>query len=109
MTESNARRTGGTHVYKTAVELIGKDFMMDSYVLSDNAYQLPNKEKPSFEDVYALLTPILFSKKNKEGVIVASSNLLIQSTLAYIIIGRNKRHALEIQAQMEELIKQLPH
>ena len=107
VTESNARRTGGTHVYKTAVELIGKDFMMDSYVLSDNAYQIPDNKKPSFEQLYALLTPILFSKKEKEGVIIASSNLLSLGMLAYIIIGKNKKRSLEIEAQMEELLTKL--
>jgi ssDNA-specific exonuclease RecJ len=107
VTESNARRTGGTHVYKTAVELIGKDFMMDSYVLSDNAYQLPNNSKPTFEQLYALLTPVLFSKKEKEGVIIASSNLLSLGMLAYIIIGKNKKRALEIEVQMEDLLKKL--
>jgi len=107
VTESNARRTGGTHVYKTAVELIGKDFMMDSYVLSDNNYQLPNNCKPTFEQIHELLSPILFSKKEKEGVIIASSNLLSQGTLAYILFGKNKKRALEIEAQMKELLKKL--
>jgi hypothetical protein len=108
VTESNARRTGGTHVYKTAVELIGKDFMMDSYVLSDNAYQLPNTSKPTFEEMHTLLMPVLYSKRGKEGVIIVSSNLLSQGTLAYIIIGKNKKRALEIEVQMEDLLKKLP-
>ena len=36
VSESNTRRTGGTHAYKTALKLIGRDFMSDSYTLSDN-------------------------------------------------------------------------
>jgi len=108
VTESNARRTGGTHVYKTAVELIGKDFMMDSYVLSDNAYQLPDNKKPTFEQLFEFLTPILFSKKDKEGVIIISANLLNLEMLAYIIIGKNKKRALEIEVQMVELLTKLP-
>jgi ssDNA-specific exonuclease RecJ len=107
VTESNARRTGGTHVYKTAVELIGKDFMMDSYVLSDNAYQIPNNKKPSFEQLHTLLASILYSKKEKEGVIIASSNLLNLGMLAYIIIGKNKKRSLEIEVQMEDLLTKL--
>ena len=107
VTESNTRRTGGTHVYKTAVELLGKDFMFDSYVLSNNAYALPASIKPTFAGVHQALSPLLFSKTAKEGVIIISSNLLSQSNLAYIIIGANKRRALEIETKMEELLKKL--
>jgi len=107
VTESNARRTGGTHVYMTALELIGKDFMSDTFVLSDNSYVLPNDARPSIEQVLDVLQSVLFDKKTKEGVVIASANLLNQGRLAYIIFGKNERHALEIEQKMESLLAQL--
>jgi len=107
VTESNARRTGGTHMYKAAVELIGKEFMTDSYTLSNNDYQLPNAIKPTFDQILETLTPVLFDKKVKEGVVIASSNLLVQSKFAYIVFGKSEKRSLEIELQMEELLKKL--
>lgn len=105
VTESNARRTGGTHMYKAALELIGKDFMTDSYTLSNNDYMLPNNMKPSFDQVRETLTSVLFDKKTKEGVVLVSSLLLEQSKFAYIVFGSTEKRALEIEAKMEELLK----
>lgn len=107
VTESNARRTGGTHVYKTALELIGKDFMTDSYVLSDNNFKLPHDGKPAFREIISILTPVLYNKMIKEGVVIVSSNLLNQGTLAYIIFGKNKKRSMEIEMQMEALLQKM--
>lgn len=107
VTESNARRTGGTHMYKTAENLIGKDFMTDSYTLSNNDYELPKGKKPSFDELTDVLSPLLFDKKTKEGVVIATSNLLEQSKFAYIIFGKNEKRSLEIEAQMEQLLTKL--
>ncbi len=107
VTESNARRTGGTHMYKTAVNLIGKEFMTDSYTLSNNDYSLSKGKKPSFESILRVLSPVLFDKKTKEGVVLASSNLLEQGKFAYIIFGKNEKRSLEIEAEMEHLLQTL--
>ncbi|KKT58335.1 MAG: hypothetical protein UW52_C0061G0005 [Candidatus Gottesmanbacteria bacterium GW2011_GWA1_44_24b] len=77
VTESNTRRTGGTHAYKAGELLIGKDFMKDSYILSDNALTLPESVM-TFREVYERLLSVLFDKKKKEGVVIASSNLIRQ-------------------------------
>jgi hypothetical protein len=100
--ESNVRRTGGTHVFETAKELFGKDFMYDVFVLSDNV--LPLKKKYSFGELLKLFKPILFSRKSKEGLVVVSENLLTQNKLAYIIFGRNKKRALETEEKMKNLL-----
>jgi hypothetical protein len=107
VSESNTRRTGGTHAYKTALKLIGKDFMSDAYTLSDNNYALPGGIRPKFTDVLSKLSPILFNKKTKEGVVIASANLLQQGSLAYTIFGHNKKRSLEIEDQMFELLREL--
>lgn len=107
VSESNTRRTGGTHVFKTAQKLIGKDFMSDSYTLSDNNYALPKGIKPSFEKVLEVLSPVLFNKKTREGVVITAANLLKQGSLAYIVFGHNKKRSLEIEEQMFALLQSL--
>jgi hypothetical protein len=102
--ESNVRRTGGTHSYETAVELFGKDFMYDVYVISQNSYALPKNKTYTFSQIKSLVTPILFDKKTKEGLVIVSENLLVQKTLAYIIFAKNKRRAEELETQMKSYI-----
>ncbi len=104
VTESNVRRTGGTYVYHVAEHLLGKDFMYQSYVLSHTSYELPQGKHYHFVDVIEKLRPVLFDKKLKEGVIVVSENTIELGKLAYIIIARNKKRALEIQEQLQQII-----
>jgi len=104
VTESNVRRTGGTYVYQTAYTLIGKDLMTETYVLSSQLKLNPEKEV-TFEQLHNLFIPILFNKKTKEGVVIASENLLHQKTFGYIVFGTNKKRALDIESQMLDLMK----
>lgn len=104
VSESNVRRTGGTHVYQMANTLIGKDFFTDSYILSNNAYELKVGARPSFKQVVNLLSPILFNKKTKEGLVIASANLLTQSTFAYVVFAKSKKKAMEIETKMFKLL-----
>lgn len=104
VSESNTRRTGGTHVYKTALKLIGKDFLDDSYVLSNNAWNLPTKSALTFNELLGKLKPVLFNKKTKEGMVVASINLLKQKQLAYIVFGRDEKHALAIEERAHKIL-----
>jgi hypothetical protein len=104
VTESNVRRTGGTHVFHAADKFIGKDFMYETYILSNNGYALTDKTLVSFPQVYERLQPIHFNKKTKEGLVIVSENMLPRHQFAYIIFGKTKRQALEFEAEMERLL-----
>lgn len=104
VTESNMRRTGGTHVYHTAKRLMGEDFIQDTYTLSNNLYDLPKGKTFSFELMQELLKPVLYNKKSTEGVVIVSENSLVRGQFGYIIFGRNKKRAIEIEKKMDELI-----
>ncbi len=103
--ESNVRVTGGTHMYNTAIELAGRDFMKKSYVLCENMHTLPGKKKTTFKKLYKLMAPILFSKKSKEGLVICSSNLLHDGYLSYIIFGKNKKRAEAVEKRMLGLLE----
>jgi len=102
--ESNTRNTGGTDVYKVALELIGKDFFSDSYVISRSKFPLTNMKRPTFPAIINELQPLLFNKKTKEGVVVSSENIIKQKELIYIVFGNTKRRAYQIEADMESIL-----
>ncbi|TRZ47085.1 hypothetical protein D4S03_11555 [bacterium] len=102
--ESNVRVTGGTHAYQAAVELAGREFMKKVFVLSNNMYDIPNKNIFTFEKLQKLMKPLLFDRKTREGLVIASSNLLAMGKLAYIIFGKNKRRAIAIEEEMKKLL-----
>lgn len=104
--ESNVRVTGGTHVYQAAMELAGRGFMKKVFVLSDNNYSIPVKKIFTFKELHKLMEPILFKRKSREGLVIASSNLLAMGKLAYIIFGKNKHRALTVEEEMKKLLNQ---
>ena len=105
VTESNVRRTGGTHVHSVAEKLFGKDFMYLTYILSNNNYMLPGEKEYSFQEMVDRLVPILFNKQTREGLLIISENLLSYHKLAYIIFGKNKKRAYELESSMEQLLR----
>jgi len=103
--ESNTRNTGGTDVYKIALELIGNDFMSDSYVISRSKYDISHLKRPSFTSLKNTLRPILFDKRTKEGLVISSENIIRQKEFIYIIFGSTKRRAYQIEEEMKHILQ----
>lgn len=87
-----------------ALELIGKDFMSDSYVISRSKFKLDGLKRPTFASVLKLIKPVLFDKKTKEGVVISSEVIIKQKELIYIVFGKTKRRAYQIEAEMHRLL-----
>lgn len=104
ITESNVRRTGATHVYHTALKLIGDNFMENSFILSNNNYALPKEEAIEIKELFEKLRPILFDKRSKTGLVLASTNGLKHGFFGYIIFGENSLSAHKIEEEMERLL-----
>ena len=102
--ESNVRSTGGTFVYTTAVALFGENFMFDTYLFSNNGYMIPHLKRMTFAMLTSRLSPILFDKITKEGLILTSENLLRMQKFSFIIFAKTKKRAHEIEVRMEELL-----
>lgn len=107
VTESNVRRTGGTFGYAAAKAVMGKDFMLDSYTLVVTGFNLQMDKKVTFSEVLVAITPVLFDKKTKQGVVIASANILEQNQLGYIVFSPTKKRSLEIEAELHRLLKKL--
>jgi hypothetical protein len=101
--ETNTRNTGGTDIHKLALRLLGKDFFNDYYVLSRTHFQLAKAVR--FEEVLALLKPLLFQRQSKEGLIINSASRLKHQELIYTIIGKNKRRAYSLLQEMFKLLE----
>ncbi len=108
VTESNTRRTGGTHVYHIAEKLFGKEFMYETIVLSHNSYPFSDATLTSFTEMYKRMQPILYNNKTKEGLVIISENVLANKQLAYVIFGNTRKKALETEAEMERLLNVTP-
>lgn len=105
VSESNVRRTGGTHVFLTEIDLFGKKFAAKTYALSNNLYQIADKKSRSFQKLQVSLASILFDPKTKEGVLIVAANLLHRAVFGYIIFGNNKKRAYAIEEKMEKLLE----
>lgn len=105
VTESNVRRTGGTHVYVAAQQLFGKDFLYRTYILFNNLHELPTKKLYTFEQLKNILEPILFNKQTGEGLVITCVSPLTTYRFGYIIFGANKKRAFELEGKMETLLQ----
>jgi hypothetical protein len=52
----------------------------------------------------AVLSPILFNKQTREGLVIISENLLSYHQLGYIIFGKTEKRAHDIEEKMIELL-----
>lgn len=102
--ESNVRSTGGTFVYHTAKALFGDNFMYDTYLFSNNGYDLPHGKRLTFPDLVSKLSPVLYDPVKKEGIVLTSENLLRMQKVAFILFAQNKKRAYEIEALMASLL-----
>jgi len=103
--ESNTRNTGGTDIYKLVHYLYGDDFMSDVYVLNRNDYKFGDRDNVDLKKMMEVLKSILYDKKTKTGIIIASSETLEYNQFLYTILGKNKRQAYKLQDDMFELLK----
>ena len=92
-------------MYQTARKLIGENFLQDAYVLSTNVMKLSEGKNFTFQSILELLKPLLYSPETKEGVVVASANLLNQGSFGYMIFGKTKEKALSIEEKMKSLLE----
>ena len=104
VTESNIRRTGGTHVYFLAKALYGDDFMREIYTLSNNLHDIKTKKTIQSDVLLSTLEPLMFNKRKMEGCVITGTSLLAQNAFGYVIFGKSASRAHKIEAEMEILL-----
>ena len=78
--------------------------MFETYLFSNNSYDISHLKRQTFTSIQERLAPVLFNKETKEGLILTSENLLRKQWLSFIIFARTKKRSYEIEARMEELL-----
>ena len=104
VSESNTRNSGGTDVYRILKKLINKDFSEDYYVISRSNLYLPKETQITFSQLLNQLEPLLFSTKTKTGLIINYDITLKNNELIYTIVGLNKKHAYEIDSNLQKTL-----
>lgn len=103
ISESNVRRTGGTHVYHLAKALVGQDNFHRKYIVSNNYYRLPTKDYTT-EKIISRLSSVLYNPETQVGFVLAGANTLSDGYLTYTIIANDKQMANHIENEMVTLL-----
>jgi hypothetical protein len=101
--ESNTRINGGTDTYLIVKKLVGKSFFSSRYVFA-HYLTLPKKRKETVSSLIALLTPYLYDKKTKTGLVINSGAVIASGGFSYIIIEKDKKKALAINEKVVSLL-----
>lgn len=104
LSESNIRRTGGTHTYHLQQHLMPKLKTGKETIISVNLFPVKNKTIKNFNQLLNLIKPILFNNQNGEGVIITSANLLKLKKIAYVIFAKNEKRAQKIEEKLQMLL-----
>ena len=86
--EANLRRTGGTHTYEFARNLLGKDYMSKYFVASQDITFSKTKQI-EYKKAIDLLSNILLDNKNKSGVFIYNPAMLRVYKLSLFFIGKS--------------------
>lgn len=100
MNESNTRNTGGTDAYKITRHLLGARLFKKSFVLSKFIDLPKEKSSPSFTDIIATLSPLLYNQKAKAGLILSSEAALHEYSVTYFIAARTKKEAYAMEKKL---------
>lgn len=91
--ESNARMTGGTHVYSITSHLgISEN---NAYVISNDSFHY-NMPTQKLEELLARLSDILYPIKHQKRGLIISFVSLNRPVIGVITIGENKKDALSL-------------
>lgn len=103
--ESNLRRTGGTHAYELALRLLGKNALDESYFVTNNRLLVQQFKNSSYENLKTQVSELFYPiNGQKRGLILTIISNLSRGRLGYVVIGKDKKDALEIE---QRLLKKL--
>ncbi len=102
VTESNVRRTGGTHVFILAQKLYGRDFQKKIFVVSNNWREMGRVM--SWGEVISRLEPVRWDKQKNKGVVIMEERTLKLGRLAYVIFEEDRKTAERTEERMGELL-----
>ena len=103
--ETNARRTGGTHVYDIAKKLFGSGWEQNNFLISNDQFCYGKKvmsPKDIFDKCKDLLYPI---DNHKSGIIITLIDEK-RPAFGFVVGGRNKVECLKMYKELIKLFQQ---
>jgi len=100
--ETNARRTGGTHVFDIAREILGSNWEREFYILSQDFFRYGSKILSAdilLKTMYNILFPI---QSKKKGVIITVVSRCVPS-IGFVIIASTSKEAKDIYSRLLNL------
>lgn len=99
--ETNARRTGGTHVYDLAKRLFSEDYINHCFISNDHL-EYPENIK-STEELLSKVSSYIYSRENQKGIVVTLINAA-DHILGYVAIGADIKMATNLADEFKNLI-----
>jgi len=99
--ETNARRTGGTHVYDLAKKLFGTAFENHTFISNDH-FEYSGKIK-SITELLEISSKHLYSKDSKKGIVITLINKT-DHILGYVAIGNDVEIATNMANEFKNLL-----
>lgn len=99
--ETNARRTGGTHVYDLAKRLFGEDYINHCFISNDHFEY--SKDIQSIGELLSNASALIYSKDSQSGIIITLINET-DHVLGYVAIGSDLGIATNISEELKKLL-----
>lgn len=99
--ETNARRTGGTHVYDLAKRLFGEDYINHCFISNDHFEY--SKDIQSISELLSNTSALIYSKDSQSGIIITLINET-DHVLGYVSIGNDLEIATNISKELKNLL-----
>lgn len=97
--ETNARRTGGTHVFDMTKRLFGRNWFNKTVALSADYFHYGNVVLPA-EVLSSRMSEILFPiKSSREGIVLVAVDKN-QAVFSYVIFASSQKRAMQIHKRL---------
>lgn len=104
--ETNLRRTGGTHVHETALNLLGKNYLKTHHVLSEDIHF--SAQKPvTYDEIYGQLKPFLYDRQTQTGVILGNPDMLKVNIFHAIYLAPTAQKLQVLRKRVEAVFKKV--
>lgn len=96
--ETNARRTGGTHVYDLAKRLFGDDYINHCFISNDHFEY--SADIQSIRELLSNASALIYSKDSQSGIVITLINET-DHVLGYVAIGNDLGIATNISDELK--------
>lgn len=101
--ESNLRRTGGTHIFETAIHLFGRNFI-DKIVVASRDNLPVNKNLQTYADFKKAAHHLYFGQEKGEGIIPTITSFLPTGKVGLMTFGKTLEKVEKIEKELISLV-----